>query len=178
MQKLEERRINAHKLKPFWKRGFRCITRGGNSMIIYVIVALVLLLDLINPKLLWYLDFWRYKGGQTRTFSYLDDVKPRFCRFWAIALSDCILLQNTLKRILLQTICPVFNYSIIVYKSIMTISRVENACKPLILQGLQKIIKKISTQALTVLTTSAILQLEQRKRKSSQSPVLKTQHSE
>ncbi len=33
-------------------------------MIIYVIVALVLLLDLINPKLLWYLDFWRYKGGK------------------------------------------------------------------------------------------------------------------
>ena len=34
----------------------------------------------------------------------------------------------------------------------MTISRVENACKPLILQGLQKNVKKISTQYLTVLT--------------------------
>ena len=34
----------------------------------------------------------------------------------------------------------------------MTISRVENACKPLILQGLQKNIKKISTNLLTVLT--------------------------
>ena len=45
----------------------------------------------------------------------------------------------------------------------MTISRVENACKPLILLGLQKNKKIISTQGLTVLTTSAILQLEQRK---------------
>lgn len=33
-------------------------------MFIYVIVALVLLLDLINPKFLWYLDFWRYKGDK------------------------------------------------------------------------------------------------------------------
>ena len=64
----------------------------------------------------------------------------------------------------------------------MTISRVENVCKPLILQSLQKKYQKISTHLLTVLTTAAILQLEQRKRerkkKSSQSPVLKTQHSE
>ena len=46
----------------------------------------------------------------------------------------------------------------------MTISRVENACKPLILLGLQKNIKIISTQPLTVLTIGAIVQLEQRKR--------------
>ena len=46
----------------------------------------------------------------------------------------------------------------------MTISRVENACKPLILQGLQKNIKIISTQGLTVLIICVILQLEQRKR--------------
>ena len=46
----------------------------------------------------------------------------------------------------------------------MTISRVENACKPLILQGLQKNIKIISTQLLTLLIISVILQLEQRKR--------------
>ena len=46
----------------------------------------------------------------------------------------------------------------------MTISRVENACKPLILQGLQKNSKIISTQGLTVLIISVILQLEQRKR--------------
>ena len=32
----------------------------------------------------------------------------------------------------------------------MTISRLENACKPLILLGLQKNIKKISTHILTV----------------------------
>ena len=45
----------------------------------------------------------------------------------------------------------------------MTISRVENACKPLILQGLQKKSQKISTHHLTVLIIGAILQLEQRK---------------
>ena len=38
----------------------------------------------------------------------------------------------------------------------MTISRVENACKPLILLGLQKNIKIISTHRLTVLTNGAI----------------------
>lgn len=47
----------------------------------------------------------------------------------------------------------------------MTISRVENACKPLILLGLQKNIKIISTQVLTVLTTSVIVRLEQRKKR-------------
>ena len=46
----------------------------------------------------------------------------------------------------------------------MTISRVENACKPLILQGLQKNIKKISTHLLTVLTMRVIVQTEQKKR--------------
>ena len=45
----------------------------------------------------------------------------------------------------------------------MTISRVENACKPLILQGLQKNIKIISTQPLTVLKIGAIMYLEIRK---------------
>lgn len=44
----------------------------------------------------------------------------------------------------------------------MTISRVENACKPLILQGLQKNIKKISTHLLTVLIISVIVQIERR----------------
>jgi hypothetical protein len=43
----------------------------------------------------------------------------------------------------------------------MTISRVENACKPLILLGLQKNIKIISTQVLTVLIIGVIVQLEQ-----------------
>ena len=47
----------------------------------------------------------------------------------------------------------------------MTISRVENTCKPLILLGLQKNIKIISTQVLTVLITSVIVQLEQRKKR-------------
>ena len=56
----------------------------------------------------------------------------------------------------------------------MTISRVENACKPLILLGLQKKSKNISTHLLTLLITSAILQLEQRKgtRKQSVIPIV------
>lgn len=45
----------------------------------------------------------------------------------------------------------------------MTILRVENACKPLILQGLQKNIKIISTQYLTVLKARTIMYLEIRK---------------
>ena len=45
------------------------------------------------------------------------------------------------------------------------VSRVENACKPLSLLGLQKNSKNISTHLLTVLITSAILQLEQGERK-------------
>lgn len=47
----------------------------------------------------------------------------------------------------------------------MTISRVENTCKPLILLGLQKNKKIISTQGLTVLITSVIVRLEQRKKR-------------
>ena len=46
----------------------------------------------------------------------------------------------------------------------MTISKVINTCKPLILAGLQKNIKKISTHLLTVLIMRAIVQIEQRKR--------------
>ena len=45
----------------------------------------------------------------------------------------------------------------------MTILRVENACKPLILQGLQKNIKIISTHLLTVLKIRTIMYLEIRK---------------
>lgn len=44
----------------------------------------------------------------------------------------------------------------------MTISSVIETCKPLILLGLQKNSKNISTQHLTVLTTGVILRLEQR----------------
>lgn len=29
-------------------------------MIIYVIVAICLVLDIINPRILWYIDFWKY----------------------------------------------------------------------------------------------------------------------
>ena len=45
----------------------------------------------------------------------------------------------------------------------MTISSVIETCKPLILAGLQKISKNISTQRLTVLTSGVILWSEQRK---------------
>ena len=48
----------------------------------------------------------------------------------------------------------------------MTISRVENACKPLILLGLQKNIKIISTHLLTVLIIGAIVQIEQKRKQS------------
>ena len=53
----------------------------------------------------------------------------------------------------------------------MTISRVENACKPLILLGLQKNIKIISTQHLMWLTINAIVQLEQGKKKRFENPL-------
>ena len=33
-------------------------------MIIYVAVAVCLILDLINPKILWYMDFWKYNGDK------------------------------------------------------------------------------------------------------------------
>ena len=46
----------------------------------------------------------------------------------------------------------------------MTISRVKNACKPLILLGLQKNKEKISTHLLTVLIIRVIVHTEQKKR--------------
>lgn len=49
----------------------------------------------------------------------------------------------------------------------MTISRVENACKPLILLGLQKNIKIISTHLLTVLISGDILYSNKREREKS-----------
>lgn len=33
-------------------------------MVIYVILAVILVLDLINPKILWYLDSWRYQDDK------------------------------------------------------------------------------------------------------------------
>jgi hypothetical protein len=45
----------------------------------------------------------------------------------------------------------------------ITISKEIRYCKPLILKGLQKNNKKISTHLLTVLTTCVILHAEQRK---------------
>ncbi len=41
-------------------------------MIIYVVVAVCLILDLINPKILWYMDFWKYNGDKPEpSFTYL-----------------------------------------------------------------------------------------------------------
>lgn len=45
----------------------------------------------------------------------------------------------------------------------IAISKIFRACKPLILQGLQKLSEKISTHLLTALIIGVILQLEQRK---------------
>ncbi|MEE0695863.1 MAG: hypothetical protein UCN58_09675, partial [Fusicatenibacter saccharivorans] len=47
----------------------------------------------------------------------------------------------------------------------ITISKEIRYCKPLILKGLQKKSQKISTHLLTVLTTSVIVRLEQRKKR-------------
>ena len=47
----------------------------------------------------------------------------------------------------------------------ITISKEIRYCKPLILKGLQKNIKIISTQHLTVLMKSVIFRIEQRKHK-------------
>ena len=33
-------------------------------MILYIIVAAVLLVNVINPRLLWYIDSWKYKSFQ------------------------------------------------------------------------------------------------------------------
>lgn len=33
-------------------------------MIVYIIVAAVLLINLINPRILWYIDAWKYKGTE------------------------------------------------------------------------------------------------------------------
>lgn len=33
-------------------------------MIIYVVVAVCLILDLINPRILWHMDFWKYNGDK------------------------------------------------------------------------------------------------------------------
>lgn len=64
-------------------------------MIIYVIVALVLLLDLINPKLLWYLDFWRYKGDKpepSHTWMMLSRVFSGFGLLILVIVFCCKIL--------------------------------------------------------------------------------------
>ncbi len=33
-------------------------------MAIYIIVSIVLLLDIINPRILWYIDFWKHNGDK------------------------------------------------------------------------------------------------------------------
>ena len=46
-------------------------------MIIYVAVAVCLILDLINPKILWYMDFWKYNGDkpeQSSTYLLINRI--------------------------------------------------------------------------------------------------------
>ena len=33
-------------------------------MILYIIIAAVLLVNVINPRILWYIDSWKYKSFQ------------------------------------------------------------------------------------------------------------------
>lgn len=40
-------------------------------MIIYIIVAVVLIINIINPRFLWYIDAWKYKDAQKEEPSYL-----------------------------------------------------------------------------------------------------------
>lgn len=50
-------------------------------MVIYVILAVILVLDLINPKILWYLDSWRYQGDKpepSSAFLILHRAAPPF----------------------------------------------------------------------------------------------------
>ena len=32
-------------------------------MIVYIIIAVVLLINIINPRILWYIDSWKYKDA-------------------------------------------------------------------------------------------------------------------
>lgn len=33
-------------------------------MIIYIIIAVVLIINIINPRIFWYIDAWKYKDGK------------------------------------------------------------------------------------------------------------------
>ena len=33
-------------------------------MIIYIFIAVVLIVNIINPRLLWYIDSWKYRDAQ------------------------------------------------------------------------------------------------------------------
>ena len=32
-------------------------------MIVYIIIAVVLIINIINPRILWYIDSWKYKDA-------------------------------------------------------------------------------------------------------------------
>ena len=38
-------------------------------MIVYIIIAVVLIINIINPRILWYIDSWKYKDA------YIDGMK-------------------------------------------------------------------------------------------------------
>lgn len=33
-------------------------------MILYLVIALFLIINIINPRILWYIDSWKYKDGK------------------------------------------------------------------------------------------------------------------
>lgn len=59
-------------------------------MIVYWIVAVCLILNLVNPRLLWYIDAWKYKDSKRRTILRIYYFKQKHFRDRA----DC--LSNTL----------------------------------------------------------------------------------
>ena len=65
---------------------------------------------------------------------------------------------------MLDTIKRKIGVKLVSKRKKITISKEIRYCKPLVLKGLQKNNKNISTQVLTVLILGAIVQIEQRKR--------------
>lgn len=61
-------------------------------MIIYFIVGIFLLLNLINPKLLWYIDFWKYNGDKPEpSFIYMNLI--RFCSGLGLVILITVLIS-------------------------------------------------------------------------------------
>lgn len=67
---------------------------GGADMIIYVIVALCFIVDLINPKILWHIDFWKYDGDKTEPSSTYMLVHRVVCGIGLIVLAGVFFTQG------------------------------------------------------------------------------------